>query len=547
MKTKKIILYSTIFLAMIAMNGCDGFDPIKDKETGKDINFLIVDMNFFKTRMSIKFIDASEGYIITLPAKVTFSGKNSDDIVNFSGEKKALFETSQGQLELTTDPNIKISESKPFEFAVNAEIEGYRQMSKGIIFNQEGIKTIEVYLSKIKDQNEEDLGGTINTGNGDTTFVFGMANTGGLKSAATGSELCDVTYSITLSSILKFKNQSGNLIFNSSQEAINAYNADPANFISLSVYNFSEYLPWIDVLETEEGSRSVIFHLLETGGLSGIQVAGQTVGNLNGGIISSSTQFTGANTPDYFGFNQFNGSANLITGTDTVYTSLGFTYRVASAQNEVLCPSGTTIIFTSTATSSFSITADVYDRQVVPQLITTLHFTGNFPDTFVVENTPPIPVTLLFRDDNVSFQPIASFQINNFCSGTVNVDVSPTSGYQSYQIVLKGFCPDNPGIAVAPTYSGEFRLAGSTNPWQTVTMSGGVVDLLGLPNRQYEYRLLWENDWEYTSLWTEFDAQGNYTHTTDARNISSQYLPDGRIRINIDHDFKQSVCDQMGW
>lgn len=546
MKTSHIIKYAAL-LWIIILAGCDGFDPIKDKETGKDINFLIVDMNFFKTRMSYKFLDATEGFIITRPATVRFTGKNSGDIVNYSGEKKILFETSMGQLELTADPNIEISENHPFEFAVNVTIDGYRPMSKGIIFNQEGIKTIEVYLSKIEDQNEEELGGTIDTGNGDTTFVFGMANTGGLKSAATGSELCDVNYSITLSSILKFKNEAGNLIFNSSQEAINAYNADPANFISLSVYNFSEYHPWIDVLETSEGPRSVIFHLLETGGLSGISVAGQSVGSLNGGIISSSTGFTGTSTPDYFGFNQFTGSANLITGTDTVYTSLGFTYRVASAQNEVLCPTGTTLIFTSSATSSFSITADVYDRHEVPQLITTLHFTGNFPDTFVVENTPPIPVTLLFHNDNVSFQPIASVQVDNFCTGTAQVEVNPAAGYQGYQIVLKAFCPDNPAIAVAPTYSGEFRLAGSTNPWQTVTMTGGVVDLLGLPNRQYEYRLLWENEWEYTNLWTEFDAQGNYLHTTDARNISSQYLPDGRIRINIDQDFKQSVCDQMGW
>lgn len=539
---------AALILILLTVGGCDGlFNPIKDKETGEDINLLIVDMNFFTTRVSYKFLDASEGNIITSPATVTFTGKNSDDIVNFSGEKKPFYETMVGQLELTVDPNIGFSESDPFEFAVNVDIEGYIPMSKGVRFSQAGIKTVEVYLSKISDQGEEELGGVIDTNNGDTTFVFGIANTSGLKSATEGSELCDVNYSITLGSILQFMDLSGNLIFSSTEELMAAYNADPANFISISVYSYSGYLPWIDVLNVAGGSRSVVFHLLETGGLSGVRVAGTVVGNLNGGIITSTTSFTGETTPDYFGFAQFGDSSYQITGTDSVYTTLDFTYKVASADDEILCPTGTTIIFASTTTSSFSITADVYDRQEPAELITTLHFTGNFPDTFIVENTPPIPVTLVFRDDNVSFQPLGALQIENFCAGSNTINITPEPGYDGYQIVLKAFCPDNPTIAVAPTYSGEFRPAGSTDPWQTVSMIGGVVDLLGLPNRQYEYRLLWENEWEYTNLWTEFDGSGNYLHETDSRSIISQYLPDGRIRISIEHDFKQSVCDNMGW
>jgi hypothetical protein len=546
---KWILKPSAIILMALLIGGCDGFfeDPLKDKDSGEDVNLLIIDLNFFTTRVSYKFVDATNGFLITSPATITFSGKNANDIVNFGGKKNLSYTTEVGQLELTIDPNVKFSETNPFEFAINVTIEGYRPMSKGVQFTNEGIKTVEVQLSKISDQNENILGGEIHTGNGDTTFVFKATSPGGNKSAQIESNPYNINYTITLSSILKFKNQQGNLIFSSSQQAMEAYNANPANFINMTINSFSDYNPWIDVLDIGGSTQCVIFHLLETGNLEVIRVNGIVIGDLNGGTIASSASFTGTPTPDYFGFAELSGSSYRISGTDTIYSVPGFSYKLVEASDEILCPTGTSLTFQSPIVSSFSITADVYDRQEIPQLLMTLNFTGNFPETFVVENTPPVPVTLVFRNNNPSFKPIPNLQIDNFCTGNANITVEPQTGYEGYQIVLKAFCPDNPTIAIAPTYSGEFRIANSSDPWQGASMVGGVVNLLGKPNQEYEYRLLWENKWEFMTIWTEFDAQGHYLHTFDSRSIVSQILDDGRIRISIDQDFKQSVCNKMGW
>jgi hypothetical protein len=546
MKNKKwVIVPAAILLLAFFAGGCD--DPFKDKKNGGDANLLIVDMNFFTTRVTYKFIDATGGFLITSPATVTFSGKNANDIVTFGGKKNQSYSTSVGQLELTVDPNVKFSETNPFEFAINVNIDGYTPMSKGVQFTTTGIKSVVVQLSKKTDQQENILGGEIHTGNGDTTFVFGAGNTGGNKSARIRGNPYNINYTITLSSLLKFKGPGGNLIFTSSQQAIDAYNADPAHFISIAINSFSDYDPWIDVLDLGGRTQSVIFHLLETGNLERITIGGTVVGNLNGGTISSSASFTGSPTPDYFGFAELSGSSYRISGTDTTYTSLGFSYKLVAADDEILCPTGASLTFQSPVVSSFSITADVYDKQNPPQLLTTLTFTGNFPETFVAENTPPVPVMLVFRDNNPSFQPIPNLELGNFCTGSATINVLPQAGYQGYQIVLKAFCPDNPTIAVAPTYSGEYRISNSNDPWQGVSMVGGVVNLLGKPNQEYEYRLLWENDWEYTTIWTEFDAQGHYLHTTDSKSIASETMADGRIKISIEHNFKQSVCDDMNW
>jgi hypothetical protein len=416
-------------------------------------------------------------------------------------------------------------------------------MYKGVQLMNEGKKTIEVHMSKLSDQEITDHNGEINTENGDTTFVFIAPFSNGLKSALATTH--EINYSISLTTVKNLVDESGKKIFPTEADFQNALNASPTNFISLTTNSYSSYSPWIDVLNIDGSPKSVIFHILESGNI-GLTVNGIAAGGLNGGTISSTASYSGTIAPDYFGFTEFVDGSYRITGTDTVYTSLDFEYKLVEASSEVLCPSGTELIITSNVTSSFSVTADIYDRQNPPELITTINFTGNFPDTFLIENTPAIPVTLIFRDVNPSFIALPNLEIDNFCAGTATITIEPKTGYEEYQIVLKAFCPDNPTFAIAPTYSGEFRIAGSSAPWQGVDMAGGVVDLMGIPNQEYEYRLLWESDWEYTNIWTKFNADGSYFYDSDSR-ITSEPIDDDRIRINVEHDFKQSVCDDLGW
>ena len=543
--TIKYFSLAAFALFLLFFPGCSDYleDPLKDKETGEDINLLIVDFNFFDTRMSFKLLDAETGMSITEQAIIRFTGKNSSDIVNFAGEKKPEYVTSKGQREVTVDPNVAFSESSPFEFAVHVEVPGYNAFSKGIQLRNKGKKTIELKLSKVSDGDETDLTGEIDTTDGDTTIVFSMMN---LKSAAVEDKPYKINYSITIQDFLKFKDSDGHYLFSSSTEVMEAYNSDPENFIVMSINSYSEYEPGVDVINKDGVDVSVLFHKLETGSCTKLLVTGRTVADLNGGVIKSTCSYTGDAAPDIFGFAEFGIASWNILGTTNIYETPYFSYTLVEASTAPLCETGSEITFRSNAVSSFSIDADVYDME--GNLINTINFKGDFPETFVMENTPNEAVKMVFRNNNASFEEIPSLHIDNFCSGSYNVDVTQETGYVEYQIVLRAICPDNPTVAIAPTYSAEIKAKNSNDPWQGVDMVGGVVNLLGLPNQEYELRLLWEDEWEYSTYWTEFDENGNYLHeTSDRAKISSKVLEDGRIQINVEQKFSQDVCNDVNW
>ncbi len=529
---------------LLAVMACSDYlqDPIKDKETGEDINLLIVDFNFFTTRMTFKLQDASDGSIITKPATIKFSEKKGNNIVTFSGKKNAAYFTSEGQLELTLDPNVTITPTSPFEFAINVEIEGYRTLQKGFQLQNEGIKTFELKLSKITDEEETEIGGSLDN---DTTFQF-IARPALLKSAKVVEKPYEIKHTMSVNDILMFTDAAGNMLFSSKNDLWDSYHADTENFIKATVSTYSGYPAGIDLLFFDDAVHNVLFQKLETGKLVKLVIGGKTVGNLNGGKVTSKCSFIGGVEPDVFGFANFETNYWELKGKTKIHEQLDFSYTLISASKETLCGTGSKITFKSTAKSSFSIDADVYDAG--NKFITSINFKGKFPETFTVENVPAKAVKLVFRNNNPGFSPIAPLEIANFCQGNHKVDVAPTASYVEYQIVLKALCPDNKQLAIAPTYNAEIKLKDSENPWQGVSMEGGLVDILGLPGEEYDLRLLWEEEWEYSSYFTKFDVLGNYLGEPhkDSK-IKSKILPDGRIQISVEKIFEQNICDDLGW
>jgi len=547
LNTKFTKILSTALLTLL-LAGCSDYldNPLKDKDTGEDINLLVLDFNFFDTRITFKLLDANGGSLINSDATVSFTGKNGNDIVDFAGEKHAEFNTAHGQLELTVDPNVTISETSSFEFAVHVEAPGYNTLSKGFQIRKEGKKTIELQLSKVADEEENDLDGTIDYSDGDTSIVFSVVQENNLKSAVVEEKPYKIKYKISKTDFLKLKDSNGDHLFSSWAEVIEAYTSDPDNFFTMSTQTYSDYDQEIDVIKTEDGTFSVLFHKLETGKLKKLVIDGRTVTDLNGGVISSIATYTGDVPPDIFGFAEFGEESWNLKGTETVYETLNFSYTLIEASTEVLCETGSSITFESDVTSSFSIDAEVYD--VDGNLINTMNFKGAFPETFMLENTPGKAATVVFRNNNPSFKEISPLGIENLCSGNYSVNVQPTNGYVEYQIVLKALCPDNPTIAIAPTYSAEIKIKDRDDPWQGVNMESGVTNFLGMPDQEYELRLLWQNDWENSTFYTEFDEHGNYLHEiTNDTEISSKLLEDGRVQINVEQIFNQNVCDDMGW
>src|SRR5690606_13809063 len=176
--------------------------------------------------------------------------------------------------------NVSISENSPLAFAVNVQIEGYNNVSKGFQFQTEGKKTIEIELSKNEDEQETEYGGDIGFGDGDTSLVISGFSSQ-LKSAQANELLFRIQYEISISSFLKFRDVNGNLLFASSEELMAAYNADQANFLKLTVNKFSDYKPETNTLDINGQPKPALFQKLETGRLTKLVVAGTEVANLN--------------------------------------------------------------------------------------------------------------------------------------------------------------------------------------------------------------------------------------------------------------------------
>jgi len=541
MKNSKL-KYKLLFVAALIffISGCgEMFDnPLKDKETGEDINLLIVDFNFFTTRMNFRFADIETGNPITNEVSISFSGENANDIVDFSGKKNNIYSTSESQIELTIDPNVEINQSTPFNYAVHVAVEGYESFTRGIQINSEGKKTYEILLSPESTDEETTLTGTEEDG----SFVFSFApNT---KSGSLEDKTYEIKYKIAPDDLIKFVDYYDHPMFSSVEEAMAAYQSDPANFLKMNIIRKTDFPMVIDRLYENGTEKMVLFNKLETGEFKELVVTGRRVADLRGGSIEQVAANLAAPEPDVFGFVKFENAGWKVLGTALSHQSLVFSYTLASASLDPLCPSGASIRFASNAKSSFSIDADIFD--LAGNLIETTNFKGTFPESFTLENIPNVAAKIVFRNNNPGFKDIAPLEVSSLCSGSYEVEVDPADGFMEYQVVLKAFCKDNPSVALAPTYSGEIRIKNSNDPWQGIDMEGGVADVLAKENETYQIRFLWKENWETTEFRTEFDASGNYVNPSGSK-VTSSYLDDGRIKMIIEHTFEQDVCNDLGW
>jgi len=513
-------------------------NPAIDKETGEDVNFLIVDFNFFSTRATFKLIDISDNSAIMKSARIWFTGPNANDIVDFAGLKNEEYTIKEGKVELTFDPNVEVSESSPLQFSVHVEIDGYETFAQGIQINNEGKKTFELKMSKVTSTDDVLTGAEDPNDDGSYIFTVNM----GTKSATT--QPYQIYYSIKKSDLIKCKDFYGREMFESIEEADLAYESDPDNFIKLVIGKNTDFPQVIDRIKTNNSSQLLAFQKLETGIFEALVISGRSITDLNGGSIQQYSNYIDSPTPDIFGFAEFTEDSWSFYGTNQTYYTLDFSYILASASTETLCTSGSSIQFTSNMVSCFSIDAVFYNT--AGHEILTENFTGCFPKTINLENVPSGSATVVFRNINPAFQQIPDLSISDLCSGDYEVEVLPNSGYEGYQIVLKALCPENTAVAFAPTYSAEYRIKDSDDKWQGMEMVGGIADIMAVPNKTYELRLLWDDEWETTDFSTTFDEFGNYIDLTGS-NVKTEVLDDGRIRLKIEHTFEQSICDKMGW
>ena len=151
MKRKILNLFQIVAITAMAFtsNSCSDLlnDPLKDKNTGEDINLLLVDLNFFDTKIILKFQDFDTGELLTgqnITAAVV--GNNADKFVNLFGEKKEMYETSSGIMELYLDPSYTFT-GTPIQLDVFAYSEpDYLSEPTSFEISEAGERTIVVKM-----------------------------------------------------------------------------------------------------------------------------------------------------------------------------------------------------------------------------------------------------------------------------------------------------------------------------------------------------------------------------------------------------------------
>jgi len=540
---KNKIRILSIFLLILATGCGEMFDnPLKDKESGEDITVLIVDFNFFTTRMTFKFVDVTSDEEIAQSARVWFTGANADDIVTYAGKKESEHATELGQLELTVDPNVEVSTSSPLDFTVHVEIDGYDEFAQTIQVNSEGKKTFELYLSPTNGGTNETITGGDDP-NDSGSFIFQIF--GSTKSASVEEKPYVVNYHLLKEEVINFTDVNGQPLYSSVEEMQAAMASYPGDFLQITMNITTGFPAFSGKVWVDDARVNALVKKLESGNLVQLVIGGKKVYNLNGGTITQSCTYTGEPAPDIFGFAKVVNDAWLISQTPNVYYNLNISYLVASASLVDICSIGATINFSSSVKSSFSIDADIYNES--GQRIATTNFTGSFPESFNLENVPDLPATIVFRNNNPGFKEIAPLEVSSLCSGSYDVDVEAADGYVEFFFTLKAFCSDDPTVAVAPTYSAEIRIKDSGDDWQGIDMEGGTVDILAKENETYEFRFVWEDSYETDEFTTEFDTDGNYLGDSKGSKITSGRMEDGRIKIMVEHTFEQDVCDELNW
>ncbi len=140
-----------IILLVSGMIACkDMFkDPLKDKETGDDITLLLMDRNFITTKLVIRLEDLSSQQLISNePIEVRFTGADASELITFGGNKRTVFTTATGFVEVGHDPNVSINAQNPLELTVVASSPNFISAPQFVSFTSEGIKDLVIKMYK---------------------------------------------------------------------------------------------------------------------------------------------------------------------------------------------------------------------------------------------------------------------------------------------------------------------------------------------------------------------------------------------------------------
>ena len=208
-KPVRLIVFIALALLPMLFSRCTLTEDLNKLKSSFDSVKIALGTPEFKSLVHFQFVDAKTKQYITLPATVKISGKNSSAVFTNLGQKATSCTTMMGMLDLVLDPHqvdTTTLASKPLEFDVSVNLDGYVGTTQKVVFNENKIKVVTVSLintanlpSGVSVSKSANFGTTVTTG----------TNAGALTSTVStplnsGAQLVEIPQGV------KLKDASGN-------------------------------------------------------------------------------------------------------------------------------------------------------------------------------------------------------------------------------------------------------------------------------------------------------------------------------------------------
>ncbi|HOO83124.1 MAG TPA: hypothetical protein PLS94_01055 [Prolixibacteraceae bacterium] len=132
---------------------------MRDKETGEDLPFLLLDQNFFDTKLMVHLIDAQTGNEINSDIIVYLTGDDSQKVVDFNGKRNESYQVNNGYFEVAINPSVVPSVDAPVNLVVYANSENYSWYSlpTEVSIVQSGLTDVVVTMYSQDSENLEEI------------------------------------------------------------------------------------------------------------------------------------------------------------------------------------------------------------------------------------------------------------------------------------------------------------------------------------------------------------------------------------------------------
>lgn len=497
---KSVKVIAIILAALFVNNSCSNlFDnPLKDKDTDEEITLILLDLNFFDTKLNFYFVEeGSDELVIDKTINVTFDGASATNIVGYDGFKLNDYNVKNGKLELAYDPNIDVSENSPIDFKTFVYIEGfaYYAFPKETYLTQTGDYDIIIEIIRAeKTKSAQSY----------------------LKSASTmlkpGEEPFDVKFN---NELIQAENdptwttirQKGP--FQDGKKYYTMYGAEQTTAGTLSSSNFSR-----DILQFSNWGIEGVF-----------QANGKKSQNFD---LTNNNVNVAANLKYFMAY-----SAVVKSDTKKCYSGINININEKNGAN-------------GTAKFKYSITIDneiVLSGKISGASMPIKSNTG----AFYYQEGASSATLKITGDGQYDLSP-SEVTINNFCGASVDIIATPKSGLVQHHIITSFICLGKPA-GYAPSINGQFKEKGSSDVWTDFKFKEGIADLWFKPGATYTVKGSMNNESTTFDLPTDISkidaviaqVKSEQPDINDIKiNISDN--KNGVKTIRIEVSFKEGKC-----